>query len=121
MQPKFKDSLSYEKAQLLMQPVFIRVIDNIRKETELSQFQTTYEEITEPYPSYLLCLQKPDNLVKFNVWELCFQVCFLNYDSNYNEDEFIEIDPNLLDETDEIDWHSLETKTQKLIKNIFNS
>lgn len=115
MQPKFKDNLSYEKAQLLMQPVFIRVIDNIRKESENSGFNSSFEEITEPYPGYLLCLKKPDNLVTFNVWELCFKVCFLNY----NQDEFVEIDPNLLDETGDVDWHSLETKTQKLIKNIF--
>ena len=36
MYPKFKDTLAYEQANLLMQPAFIRVIDNIRKELDFS-------------------------------------------------------------------------------------
>lgn len=118
MPPKFKDKVTYEKAELLMQPTFLRVLDNIRKETEISNWESNYEEISEPFPGYLLCLKKENNLLKFNVWELCFQICFLNY--TLDEEQIVEIDPKLLDETGEIDWHSLETKTQKLIKKIFN-
>ncbi len=36
IEPKFKNKSEYNQAQLLMQPIFIRVIDNIRKESESS-------------------------------------------------------------------------------------
>jgi hypothetical protein len=42
--PKFADTESWQQAEMLMQPVFIRVIDNIRKELEQSSWQGTYRE-----------------------------------------------------------------------------
>lgn len=42
--PKFADIRAWEQAQLLMQPVFIRVLDNIRKQLEQSTWQGNYEE-----------------------------------------------------------------------------
>lgn len=42
--PKFADIRAWEQAQLLMQPVFIRVLDNIRKQLEQSTWQGSYEE-----------------------------------------------------------------------------
>ncbi len=42
--PKFADIRAWEQAELLMQPVFIRVLDNIRKQLEQSTWQGTYEE-----------------------------------------------------------------------------
>jgi len=54
MNPKFKDIIAWEQAQLLMQPAFIRVLDNLRKQLENSLWKGTYTEIQDPYPSYLL-------------------------------------------------------------------
>lgn len=42
--PQFVDTESWQQAEMLMQPVFIRVIDNIRKELEASAWQGTYRE-----------------------------------------------------------------------------
>ncbi len=42
--PKFDDIRVWEQAELLMQPVFIRVLDNIRKQLEQSTWQGNYEE-----------------------------------------------------------------------------
>lgn len=42
--PKFADIRAWEQAELLMQPVFIRVLDNIRKQLEQSTWQGSYEE-----------------------------------------------------------------------------
>lgn len=119
MQPKFKNIKEYEKAQLLMQPIFIRVLDNIRKYAESEQWETSYTEINEPFPSYLLTLKKEDKLLKYNVWNLCFKICFKNY--QIEQIEPVEIDDNLIDEKGEVDWHNLEDKTQILIKTIFLS
>lgn len=40
--PKFSDALAWEQAELLMQPTFIRVIDNIGKQLEQSTWKGTY-------------------------------------------------------------------------------
>lgn len=42
--PKFADIRAWEQAELLMQPVFIRVIDNIRKQLEQTSWQGTYQD-----------------------------------------------------------------------------
>jgi hypothetical protein len=44
MKPKFADTISWQQAEMLMQPVFIRLIDNIRKQLEQSTWQGTYRE-----------------------------------------------------------------------------
>jgi hypothetical protein len=127
MKPKLKDSLAWEQAQLLMQPAFIRVIDNIRKQLDESEWEGTYQAIETPYPGYLLCLTHDDRSVKVDLWNLCFQVCFLSYNSPEIEmadraayaSQEVEIDTSLIDETGDVDWHRLETKTQKLVQQIF--
>ena len=43
--PKFANTLAWQQAELLMQPVFIRVIDNIRKQLEQSNWKGTYRDI----------------------------------------------------------------------------
>ena len=101
MSPKFKDNLAYQQAELLLQPTFLRVLDNIRKQTEISNWESTYEEINQPFPGYLLCLKKEEMVLKFNVWDLCFQICFVDYDPTQNN--VVEIDLNLIDETGELD------------------
>jgi hypothetical protein len=119
MHPKFKDNLAYEQAQVLMQPAFIRIIDNVRKQVESGDWNSNYEEISEPYPSYLLCLKKQNQTFKFNLWELCFQVCFIDY--KYQQDTPVEIDLSLFNQEGNIDWQNLENKTKTIIKNIFNN
>lgn len=42
--PKFANTRAWEQAELLMQPVFIRVIDNIRKQLEQTTWQGTYQD-----------------------------------------------------------------------------
>lgn len=44
MKPKFADSIAWQQAELLMQPVFIRLIDNLRKAVEQSTWKGTYQE-----------------------------------------------------------------------------
>jgi hypothetical protein len=130
MKPKFKTMLAWEQAQVLMQPAFIRTIDNVRKQLDNSQWQGSYKEINEPLPGYHLCLSNRDRSIEVDLWDLCYQVCFSNYhpditdnfdrnDSDSNSYE-VEIDTRLIDETGEIDWHLLEAKTQKLVQDIFD-
>lgn len=118
MQPKFKNIQEYEKAQLLMQPIFIRVLDNIRQQSESSSWETSYQEINEPFPSYLLFLKKNKQLIEYNIWELCFQICFKSYQKNQTDP--VETDTNLIDKLGQVDWQALEAKTKNVIITIFN-
>ncbi len=129
MKPKFKDMLAWEQAQALMQPTFIRVIDNVRKQLDTSDWQGSYQEITEPLPGYHLCLTRMARSLEVDVWNLCYQVCFSNYHpaitENFNENNFksyeVEVDTRLIDETGEIDWHLLDSKAQQLVYEVFEN
>lgn len=121
--------LAWEQAQVLMQPAFIRTIDNVRKQLDNSQWQGSYKEISEPLPGYHLCLSHQERAIEVDLWDLCYQVCFSNYHPDI-KDEFdrvdsnsyeVEIDTRLIDETGDIDWHLLEAKTQQLVKEIFDN
>ena len=45
MTPKFKDIAAWQQAELLMQPAFLRILDNIRKQLEESAWKGTYQEV----------------------------------------------------------------------------
>jgi len=121
MKPKFKNSLAWQQAELLIQPCLIRLLDNIRKYLEASSWEGTYENVQTPVPGYLLCLKMGANQITFDLWELCYQICFINYKPTHADAETqeVEIDTSLIDETGDVDWHRLETKTQQLVQQIF--
>ncbi|MGK7956319.1 MAG: hypothetical protein AB4063_13880 [Crocosphaera sp.] len=125
MKPKFKNSTDWEKAEILMQPTFIRVMDNLRKHIEKSSLVATYEEVQEPLPGYQLILTHEDNTMTIGIWEICFKVCFLEYQFSSNdlseESMIVEIDGSLFNEEQVIDWQKLETKTQQIIQTIFEN
>ena len=120
MKPKFKDIRAWEQAELLLQPAFIRILDNIRKQLELSSWRGTFQEITTPYPGYHLCLTREgEKPVEVDIWYLCYQICFQNYHPVEKDTQEVDIDTSLIDETGEVDWHLLETKAQHCVKEIF--
>lgn len=121
MKPKIKNEVAWQQASVLMQPALIRVIDNIRKQLEDSTWQGTYEEVQTPFPGYILCLQNQDQKVSFDVWDLCYQICFSNYRPTHAEMESldVEIDTSLLDETGDVDWNRLDTKAKQLVQEVF--
>lgn len=156
MPPKISNSVAWQQAELLMQPAFIRVVDNIRKLLDVSSWTGTYQdvliwptdttdetkaivtkllqdleavtpeqalEIREtlsrlpmPHPGYHLCLQRQEQQISIDLWELCYQVCFREYIPG---NETVEIDTSLIDETGEVDWQSLDTKAKELVEQVF--
>ncbi|AFY39020.1 hypothetical protein Lepto7376_2760 [[Leptolyngbya] sp. PCC 7376] len=121
MKPKFKTHSAWEQAQLLMQPAFIRVVDNFRDQLEDSDWEGEYEEIQDPYPGYVLHLKCEEAEHDINLWDLCYQVCFVQYPSESVNGESceVDIDTNLFEASGAVDWQKLENKTQMLIKQIF--
>ena len=104
-----------------MQPALIRIVDHIRKQLEVTTWKATYKDVQTPIPGHEVCLEKPDYSTCINLWELCFKVCFQEYAPVHAEVESqeVEIDTSLIDEDGEVDWHSLDTKAQKVIEQVF--
>ena len=119
IEPKFKNTQEYELAQVLMQPTFIRLVDNIRQESESSKYDVSYEEITDPFPSYIVIIKKEYTIEKNNIWELCFRICFDNYQENQHNP--VTTDKTLFDDDGELNWQILDEKTKVLVKSLFDS
>ncbi|MDJ0633403.1 MAG: hypothetical protein QNJ34_09465 [Xenococcaceae cyanobacterium MO_188.B29] len=127
MKPKFKTRLAWEQAQALMQPALIRIIDNLRKQLEESEWEGTYKEVTDPFPGYHLCLTRQKRSLEIDIWQLCYQVCFNNYvplpENMFSQDDQstqeVDVDTRLLDEMGEVDWQLIEAKAQQSVRELF--
>jgi hypothetical protein len=121
MKPKFKDTVAWQQAEMLMQPALIRILDQVRKQLEQTTWKATYNNVQTPIPGYEMCLEHNDTSVCVDLWDLCFQVCFRNYKPVHTELESqeVEIDTSLIDETGDVDWQCLDTKAQKLVEQVF--
>lgn len=165
--PKFQDLATWQQAEQLMQPAFIRLVDNLRKQLEQSTWRGTYEEaqvwaedvnaatkfkvaqlqaelktaaaeeaiaiesalaeLPSSYPGYHLHLQNQECNVTVDLWNLCYQICFQNYDaaSDTSQDpgesssQGVKIDVALFDEAGDVDWHRLDQKTQQIVEQTF--
>lgn len=165
--PKFQDFAAWQQAEVLMQPAFIRLIDNIRKQLDNSSWKGNYidtstwsPDVTEevkfqvkqlqaelekaapaevdqieaalaalpaPVTSYQLCLEQNGQQVTIDLWNLCYQICFRDYDATGDrsststeggQDE-VAVDTSLFDETGEVDWNRLDDKTRQVVEAIF--
>ena len=123
MKPKFKNMAAWQQAELLMQPALIRIVDQVGKQVEETNWKATYKDVQDPIPGYELCLEGNGTSVCVDVWELCFQVCFRDYTPTHAELESLEvdIDTTLIDETGDVDWQSIDTKAQRLVAQVFAS
>lgn len=121
MKPKFKNMVAWQQAEMLMQPALIRIVDQVGKQLENTTWKATYKDVQTPIPGYQLCLEHNGASVCVDVWELCYQVCFRDYSPTHTERENqeVEIDTRLIDETGDVDWQYLDTKAQKLVERIF--
>jgi hypothetical protein len=123
MRPKIKDQVAWQQAELLMQPVLIRLLDNIRKKLEDSVWTGTYHDTQTPYPGYRLDLEHNNQKVSLDIWELCYQVCFKNYQPTHapQESQEVEIDTHLIDETGDVDWNRVDEKSNRVINQYFDN
>ena len=167
--PKFQDLATWQQAEQLMQPAFIRLVDNLRKQLEQSIWKGTYEavqvwpedvddalksEVTQlqaalasasveeavaieaalaklpsPYPGYQLHLEQQEHRVTIDLWNLCYQICFKDYDAASEQShslgessaQGVKIDGDLFDDVEDVDWHRLDQKTQRLVELTFAS
>ncbi|NEQ95759.1 MAG: hypothetical protein F6K30_03350 [Cyanothece sp. SIO2G6] len=159
MIPKFTSPQTWQQAELLMQPTFIRLIDNIRKQLDQSEWEGSYQDVQvwtdgvtpedkvrvvqlqkeletaspeeartiqmaldqlpNPIPGYELHLSHHDNHLTIDLWQLCYQICFANYDEVLTQATPVKIDQQLLNENNEVDWHHLDEKARSCVSDIF--
>ncbi|MEB3229232.1 MAG: hypothetical protein VKJ27_12715 [Synechocystis sp.] len=123
MKPQFATVEAWEQADCLMQPALIRTIDQLRQALETIPWRSRYEEVQDPIPGHQLILENGDRLYRVNIWDLCFQICFANYNPRPfvdnlpdNQDElWVEIDQTLFNE-ENVDWTALDHKAQACIQ-----
>ncbi len=123
MVPKFSDELAYQQAEFLMQPIYIRIIDRIRQQSETSTWEVSYEEVQTPQPTNYLCLQSGDRQRRFDLWDLCYQVCFLDYYGSHGEleSQVVTVDTSLIDmDAQAPDWHRIDDKANVVIARVFS-
>lgn len=126
MKPQFASPEAWEQAERLMQPALIRMIDNLREFLETLDWQSRYQEVQDPIPGHQLLLEKGDHLYAVNIWDLCFQVCFTNYQPRpfidnlpgNEEPLLVEIDLQLLQPNGEVDWAALDQKSLQCIQRL---
>jgi hypothetical protein len=124
MIPKFVDRLAYEQAELLLQPIYIRIVDSIRRQSETSEWTVSYEEVQTPQPTNYLCLQSGDRLLRYDLWDLCYQVCFLDYHGSHGEleSQVVAIDTNLIDmEAKAPDWQRIDDRARAVVERVFEN
>ncbi|MBD2654803.1 hypothetical protein H6G45_15190 [Synechocystis sp. FACHB-383] len=123
MKPEFATVQAWEQADCLMQPALIRTIDHLRQGLESCPWRSRYEEVEEPIPGHRLILENEGQTYGVNIWDLCFQVCFANYqpqpfgDQLPDEDEVFtaEIDQQLFNDQGEVDWTKLDDKARHCV------
>ncbi len=82
--------------------------------------QQALAQLPQPYPGYELQLSQagqPDQAI--DLWTLCYQVCFQNYDPTQAATAPVEIDADLLDDAGEVDWNVLDEKAQGVVQAVF--
>lgn len=163
--PKFADQTTWRLAEALMQPAFIRLIDNLRKQLETTEWEGAYHEVSvwpshvpddtrqrveqlrteweqaapaqrsslehtlaqlpQPFPGYELRLQRDTAQATLDVWELCYRLCFQDYDPTTGQSQGttaagVMVDMTLFDgETGEVEWNRLDEKAQRLVTQVF--
>jgi hypothetical protein len=89
--------------------------------SQVVEIEQTLIHLPTPQLEYHLCLQHqgvPE--VKVNLWELCYQICFRDYDPAQTAINYgVIIDTRLIDETGDIDWQCLDLKAGQLVEQIF--
>jgi hypothetical protein len=84
---------------------------------EAVEIRQTLEGLPKPHPGYHLCLQRNDQEVRVDLWELCYQICFHNYIPSGSEE--VDIDTSLIDEMGDVDWQQLDAKAKELVRRVF--
>lgn len=96
---------------------------------DLAAVEQALAQLPAPFPGYQLCLSQATHQVCIDLWEICYRICFRDYDVEsgtsrqkgfgQSPSRGVEVDASLFDETGEVDWDRLDAKTRTLVDQIF--
>lgn len=102
---------------------------SVNSASRIAEIEKTLATMPSPYPGYQLCLSQGTNQIRVDLWEICYRICFRDYDPETGTSwqkgfgqpasQGVEVDSSLFDETGEVDWDRLDAKTCKLVEQIF--
>lgn len=105
-----------------------RVTDLVQQSSGASpeltaEIEMAITSLPTPQPGYQLTLQHEDQQFSFDLWELCYQICFRHYSSLLSESPNykVEIDTSLIEETGDVNWQLLDTKAEEIVERMFAS
>lgn len=105
--------------------IVIQLVQELEGATpeQAMEIQQTIAQLPVPQPGYQLYLQNEERQFSFDLWELCYQVCFRHYSPALAESNSytVEIDTSLIDETGDVDWQRLDAKAGELVEQVFAS
>jgi hypothetical protein len=113
-----------------MQAEVLYLMDQIEAAEEGDRAALEYQLETLPQliSVYLLHLTKAEQTKTLNLWELCYQICLLDYVPQIECTTVVEIpleeispDHTLLDDEGEVDWTRLDLKTAQVVQAAFQS
>jgi hypothetical protein len=136
----------WQSAVLLFQPALIRLLDQLRQQLLEAGWKAEYEtreiwptspnppdaqvtgEETPPQILYLVHLQRENTQARVNLWELCYQICFQDYQPQINSETIRDFQPgqvatdmSLIDANTEVNWHALDRKTHQVVAQLLHS
>jgi hypothetical protein len=123
MRPKIKDQVAWQQAELLKQPALIRLLRHIEEKLGKPGWEEADPNTEMPYPGYRLGVEYNNQKLSLDTWELCYQVCFKNYQLTHapQESQEVEIDTNLIDHTGDVDWTRIDEKARMIIDQFFDN
>ncbi len=84
--------------------------------------------LPQPLVGYVLHLERGETKTHFNLWELCYQICFESYTPKLDWEgitdlpiEQIQVDARLLNDQGEVDWNALDQKAAQVVTQAFQS
>jgi hypothetical protein len=78
---------------------------------QVTQLRQQLRQLPTPLPTYEFRLTHEGQTAVLDIWQLCFQVCFWDYEPTLPA----RIDTTLLDAAGDIDWIALDDKTKTIV------
>jgi hypothetical protein len=78
---------------------------------QADQLRQQLSTLPAPLPGYQLEITHSGHRVVLDIWQLCFQVCFVDYAAGVP----VRVDQALLDNQDDIDWVTLDAKARQQV------
>ncbi|QQE64118.1 hypothetical protein GFS31_07960 [Leptolyngbya sp. BL0902] len=75
------------------------------------QIEQALCQLPTPTPIYHLRLTQGERVATLDVWELCFRLCFVDYEPG----QPVTVDESLVEADGEVDWITLDEKAKALI------